>query len=552
MTSMRESELFRITTDFYNSKENTMKQDKDTTTIDTGALYDAIGFLLEADVYKMSHPHSYPKGLTSLQSNWTARGSRLADVTETVQFGQQATITRIARSAQRFFDADEDFVVNGYKSVAEKITGGDFDASHIRDLHRLGYLPVKFSALPEGTMVPIGVPGVIVEGTMAGSDKGDFGWVVNQIETALSANMWFPSTVATLAVRLRRLVNEYAAESGVDAGATGFMVHDFSMRGQCDLAAGGASGAAHLLASNGSDALPALTWIEQYYPGSNPVMASVPASEHSVETAYNQPKYAEDGVHRLPVDEADYVHAMLDAFPTGIVSIVADGLDYWTFLDLFSPEANNGLNRRIMEREGKVVIRPDSGKPELIINGDPEATPGSNAYRGSLDVLYGYFGGTKNDKGFIDLDPHIGLIYGDGMTYQSINAICQGAMGNGFSIAPLVFGVGSLSYVGGEITDGDITMMITRDLFNYAMKATSAVIDGVEVPLQKAPLTDAGKQSARGRLVVVAGEDGKPELIQDATESDQRRSIMQTVWEDGAFVTTTTFEQIKERVAQAL
>ena len=544
MTSMRETALFDLTTKFYqHRKAHTMT-----------TRYDAIEFLLNADVYKVSHPHAYPKGTTYLQSNWTARGSRLEDVTETVQFGIQAAIATITGQAERFFAADENEVVSLYAEVVEQIVGQEFDATHIRELHRLGRLPVTFSALPEGSLVPIGVPGMIVEVSEEYRDghAGDFGWVVLYMETALSNLIWSPATVATLAYRLRALVNGYAEQTGVPAAATAFMLHDFSLRGQF-VGAGGASGAAHLLASDGSDCLPALEYIDRYYPNedrSGFVLGSVPATEHSVQTAYNQPAWDQDG-HRVAVDEASYVHAILDAYPTGIVSIVADGLDYWSFLDLFSPEAGNGLYKRVIEREGKVVLRPDSGDPVKIINGDPEAPEGSSAYLGTLRVLANHFGASVNEKGFLDLDPHIGVIYGDGMTYQSITAICEGAISNGFSVGSLVFGVGSLSYVGGEITDGTITAMVTRDLFNYAMKATAAIIQGRPVALQKAPMTDSGtKMSARGRLAVLPDGNGRPTLVQNATEDEQARSLLTPVWSNGEFVRVDTFNTVKQRVAE--
>ena len=145
-----------------------------------------------------------------------------------------------------------------------------------------------------------------------------------------------------------------------------------------------------------------------------------------------------------------------------------------------------------MGRDGKLVIRPDSGDPVKIICGDPEASPDSPEYKGSVRVLWETFRGTLNSKGYIQLDPHIGLIYGDSITLDRCKAICEGLEANGFASTNIVFGIGSYTY-----------QHVTRDTFGFAMKATYGVINGKPVEIYKTPKTDSGlKNSAKGLLRV--------------------------------------------------
>lgn len=88
-----------------------------------------------------------------------------------------------------------------------------------------------------------------------------------------------------------------------------------------------------------------------------------------------------------------------DLYPSGIVSIVSDTYDLWQVCTDFLPR----LKEKIAARDGKVVIRPDSGDPELILCGDPNAPEGSPARRGVVNLLADEFGTVVNDKGFRDL-----------------------------------------------------------------------------------------------------------------------------------------------------
>jgi nicotinamide phosphoribosyltransferase len=141
-----------------------------------------------------------------------------------------------------------------------------------------------------------------------------------------------------------------------------------------------------------------------------------------------------------------------------------------------------------MARDGKLVIRPDSGNPIDIICGDPLAEWGTPAQKGAIQLLWDTFGGTINEKGFKVLDSHIGLIYGDSITLERAKRIFERLEENGFASSNVVLGVGSYTY-----------QHNTRDTFGFAMKATGAIVNGEERALFKDPITDDGtKRSFKG------------------------------------------------------
>ncbi|MHC0443561.1 nicotinate phosphoribosyltransferase, partial [Flavobacterium sp. 3-210] len=82
------------------------------------------------------------------------------------------------------------------------------------------------------------------------------------------------------------------------------------------------------------------------------------------------------------------------------------------------------LKNEIVSREGKVVIRPDSGDPVDIICGNPNGKT-EQEKKGVIELLWDVFGGTTNDKGFKELVPQIGAIYGDSITVARATQICE-------------------------------------------------------------------------------------------------------------------------------
>ena len=483
------------------------------------ATIDALAVLLETDAYKLDHRRQYPSGTEFVYSNLTARGSRVPGVDWTVFFGLQAYIRDLADRWQRFFDADVDEVCRAYEERVTDILGPNgVGSEHLRELHAYGRLPLRFRALPEGTVTPLGIPYLTVENVVP-----QFFWLTNYIETDLSAALWQPITSATTAWRNRCLLDERAEASGVDVTAVDWQGHDFSARGMAGMAAASVSGAGHLLSFTGTDSLSALGWIDRFYPGSPTEMVlggSVPATEHSVMTASG------------PEGELATFERLLGLYPAGIVSVVSDSWDLWQVVTEFLP----ALKDTIMARDGKLVVRPDSGDPELILCGDPAAPAGSPQRKGVVNLLADTFGTRVNAAGFRELDPHVGVIYGDSINYERADSITTNLMGQGYASTVPVFGFGSYTY-----------QFVTRDTFSLAVKATWVQVDGEGRDIFKDPVTDSGtKRSARGRLAVLDGVDGALTLVQQATAAQESDSRLRTVFSDGEFVgATVSFADVR-------
>ena len=480
-----------------------------------------IDTLLATDAYKLDHRRQYPEGTEVVFSNLTARGTRIPGVDVTVFFGLQALLTQINERWEEFFNLDDaslDAVLAKYDSIVTSLLGAnEVGTDHFRTLHGIGHLPLRVKAFREGSLVPLRVPYFTVENT----DPRVF-WLTNYLETELSAELWQPITSATLAWRNRCLLDERAAASG-DPEAVDFQGHDFSCRGMAGIYAAAASSAGHLLSFRGTDTLSAIRFVDRFYPGDNgDVAGSCPATEHSVMCAGGRDS------------EFETFERLLDLYPSGTLAIVSDTYDLWQVCTDFLPR----LKDKIIARDGKLVIRPDSGEPELILCGDPSAPEGSPAHRGVVNLLADEFGTVLNDKGLRDLDPHVGAIYGDSITFERADAITANLIRQGFASTAVVFGYGSYTY-----------QYQTRDTFKMAMKATWVQVNGQGRDIQKDPVTDDGtKKSATGRLAVRRAADGRPYLIEHADSDQEANQELVLVYEDGKLLRQISFADVRDNL----
>lgn len=470
------------------------------------------------DGYKIDHRRQYPDKTEFVYSNWTPRGSRTGHQ-HVVFFGLQYFLEKYLENEWHwgFFTLDRGYVAKKY---ADRINGylgpNSVGTAHIEALHDLGYLPLEFKALPEGTLVPLRVPMFTVTNT-----HPDFAWLVNYFETLLSATIWMPCTSATTAFYDRQILEKWAVKTGSPIEFVDWQGHDFSFRGMAGVEAAAMSGAGHLLSFTGTDTIPAIDFLEQYYfPGNTFIGGSVAATEHSVMCAGGDET------------EQETFERLLDLYTEGLVSVVSDTWDLWNVLTVILPN----LKGRITSRNGKLVIRPDSGDPVKIIVGDPNAVPGTPAYKGVIELLYETFGGTKTSTGHILLDEHVGAIYGDSITEDRMEAICAGLAAKGFASANMVFGIGSYTY-----------QHVTRDTYGFAMKSTWVQIDGEGKEIFKNPVTDDGlKKSAKGKIAVIKGLNGELQLVEGV--DDYEGDLLETVWSDGQFVRLNTLPEIRQRL----
>jgi nicotinamide phosphoribosyltransferase len=477
--------------------------------------------MLLCDFYKISHKNMYPEGTQIVYSTWTPRASRMKDVTEVVAFGAQAFIKNylIDFFNENFFKQPKEKVVADYKRILKYTLGVDADATHIEELHDLGALPLKIKALPEGTLVPLRVPMMTIQNT-----NGRFFWLTNYIETLASCELWQASTSATIAHEYRKLLDEAAKYTVGNTDFVQFQGHDFSMRGMSSLSSAVSSGMGHLLSFVGTDTIPAIQGAEQFYNANvekELVGTSIPATEHSIQCAYG--------------NDMEYLKAMMTkVHPSGFVSIVSDGYDFWDVIGRVLPE----LKSTIMARDGKVVIRPDSGDPVKIICGDYEAPIGSLEHKGAVEALWDIFGGTWTQNNRKLLDSHIGLIYGDAITLKRAEEICTKLEQKDFASINCVYGIGSYSY-----------QYNTRDTFGFALKSTLCVINGVEKQIFKDPKTDNGiKKSQKGKVVVL--KDGNTLKVVDGLSLNDKIAgdQLRTVFEDGHLVVDEKFSDIRARL----
>lgn len=479
------------------------------------------------DGYKLDHRRQYPEHTQRVYSNWTPRASRVEGSYDVVFFGLQYFLVKYLEEEMQngFFRRPLDEVVGKYKRRVNGYLGPNrIGSDHIAALHELGYIPLEFRALPEGTLVPLRVPMLTVENT-----HDDFAWVVNYIETLMSNILWMPCTSATTAYRYRKLLDAACKKTGGDTEFVNWQAHDFSMRGLPGVEAAQLSGAGHLLSFWGTDTIPAIDLIEDYYPNPEDLVSiagSVAATEHSVMSAGGQ------------LTELQTYERLLGLYPGDdpdgfeIVSVVSDTWDLWAVLTEHLPK----LKDKILARHGKLVVRPDSGDPVKIICGDPDSND-ERVRKGTIELLWDLFGGTVTDQGFKQLDPHIGAIYGDSITYERCEAILNGLERKGFASTNMVFGIGSYTY-----------QHVTRDTYGFAMKATSVVVDGQQRPIFKQPVTDDGtKFSAVGKLAVVNDERGLS-VINNATPEQEAASELKPVWRDGRLVYGQSFEGIRDRL----
>ena len=481
------------------------------------------------DFYKISHRAMYPQGTQVVYSTWTPRTSRIKGLNNVVAFGTQAFIKEYLLDVfeEHFFKRPKDQVIAEYKRLITATLGDpNPETKHLEDLHDLGYLPLSIKALPEGTVVPTRVPVMTIQNT-----NPKFFWLTNFIESLASSELWQAATSATLAVEYKKLMDKYANETNkAGAAFTIFQGHDFSMRGMSSLRSAILSGMGHLVAGfAGTDTIPAISAAEYYYNANvekELVGTSVPATEHSIQCAYG--------------NDMKYLRRMLsEVHPSGIVSIVSDGYDFWDVIGRVVP----ALKKEILARKGgpvgdKVVIRPDSGDPVLIVCGDPEAEVGSLEYKGAVEALYDTFGGTLSDEGYKVLDSHIGLIYGDAITLRRAEEIMERLKLKGFASTNVVFGIGSYTY-----------QYNTRDTFGFALKSTLCVINGDEKPIFKDPKTDDGvKKSQKGRVAVL--KDGNSCRVVDGLMLNERvdGDQLREVFRDGKLLVDENFADVRARI----
>jgi len=465
--------------------------------------------VLLADAYKYSHHKLYYPGTTRIYSYLESRGGQFDD---TVFFGLQYILKKWLSgqviTSQKLDEADE-------------VLPAVFGRTDIYDRSRFEYLlqkhggrlPVRIRAVAEGTRINTHQVLMTIENTDPAC-----AWVTNFLETILM-QVWYPTTVATVSGHVRDVVTGYFQQtaSATAAGSIDFVLNDFGFRGASSVESAAIGGAAHLIHFSGSDTIPANQLIRQYYNTTAIYGRSVPATEHSICTLLG-----EEG-------ELEVFRHILNTVPTGIVACVSDSYnilracrDYW----------GGELRQQILDRDGTLVIRPDSGDPVITL-------------LKVFEILMERFGYTINDKGYRVLPSQVRVLQGDGVNIDSIRAIYGALTLNGISAENLLLGMG-----------GALLQKVDRDTQQFALKCSYAEINGNAVDIRKYPMEldrsglyqPSFKQSKAGRLKLIR-ENGTYKTVNEQ-DGPALQDQLKTVFENGELVDETSFDEIKAKALQ--
>lgn len=443
-----------------------------------------------SDSYKVSHWKQYPPKTEKVYSYFESRGG---DFNEVTFFGLQYFLKKYLEGIQ----VTEEKIQEA-KAVWDAHLGpGFFNEEgwrHILEKHE-GRLPVSIKAVPEGATIPTSNVLMTIENT-----DPECYWLTNYLETLL-VQTWYPTTVCTLSRSIREMITGYLEATG-DPEGVGFKLHDFGFRGVSSPESAEIGGAAHIVNFMGTDTIAGAIAAMKYYNCEMPAF-SLPATEHSTMTAWGK-EYENEAFRNV-----------LDQYPEGLVACVSDSYDiYRACRDYWGWE----LKDKVLNRNGTLVVRPDSGDPHKVVNE-------------VLEILGSCFGYEVNEKGYKVLPPQIRVIQGDGVDFDTIERIFITMMDNGWSADNIVFGAG-----------GTLLQKMNRDTCKFAFKCSSATIDGAERDVYKEPVTDGGKRSKSGRLSLVF-RDGQYETV----KGDHPEDILTEVFRDGEVLVEHTFGDVRNR-----
>lgn len=453
----------------------------------------AKSIILNTDSYKISMFKQYPVGTTGVYSYIESRGGRYD---RTVFFGLQAFIKEYLLDPIN--QNDIDFAEEILTAHGEPFNRAGWQ--YILDKH-MGYLPVVIKAVPEGSVIPV----KHVLATIENTDPECF-WLTTWLETALLRAVWYPTTVATQSWTIKQVIKNFLEKTG-DPSTINFKLHDFGARGVSSMESAGIGGAAHLVNFMGTDTITGVLYAREFY-NAGISGFSIPAAEHSTITSWGR------------VGEVDAYRNMLNQFarPGSILAIVSDSYDIFNAANNLWGEE---LRQQVIDSGATVVIRPDSGDP-VVVN------------RQLIEILGEKFGYTINDKGFKVLN-NVRLIQGDGVNELTIRSILGAFMALGWSADNIAFGMG-----------GALLQQIDRDTQKFAMKCSSACVDGEWIDVQKDPITDSGKKSKAGRVDLWTNGTDYVSAV-STPECADWTSALQTVFVNGTLINECTFDEVRAR-----
>ena len=465
--------------------------------------------ILNSDSYKFSQYLQDPEKIETRFSYIESRGGLWS---QTVFFGLQMYLKEYLTKPITQEDID-------YAEPLIKAHGEPFNREgweYILHKHN-GYLPLRIKSAPEGLVIPVKNVLVTIENT-----DPNCAWLTSFVETSLLRGVWYPTTVCSNSYESKKIILDYLMKTG-DVSLIDYKLVDFGSRGVSSFETAGIGGIAHLVNFKVTDNITALLYGREYY-NIDVAGYSIPASEHSIACSYAAITPKEIVLSNDSKNELAYIRQMLkflDKYP--MVSIVGDAYDIYNFAELMG-----GIKEEIIEKtkDGKfVVLRPDTGNPPEVVTK-------------CLQILDKHFGSVVNDdKGFKVLN-HVRVIQGDGITQDTIDRILYRAMMAGYSADNITFGQG------GKLLQG-----VDRDTQKFAMKCSSIVVDDIEYGVFKAPITDMGKESKKGRITLYKNDEGYFTDLEGRTDCVE---VLQTVFENGKLVKDYTFDEVRKNASMML
>lgn len=362
-----------------------------------------------------------------------------------------------------------------------------------------GHLPVLIKAVPEGTVVPEGNVLLTIENTCP-----QCFWITNYLETLL-VELWYPCTIGTISREMKKVIRDALVRSGDSREENlEFRLHDFGYRGVSSPESAALGGAAHLLNFKGTDNLAGCELLMEYYDSGMPGF-SIPAAEHSTITSWGEEQ-----------EKEAYKH-ILEQYPDGLVAVVSDSWDVFRAArEIWGEE----LRSQVCRRNGRVIVRPDSGNPHTVL---PRV----------LDILGEQFGSRINEKSYKVLHDKIRVIQGDGIKRSTLAGILDAVMDHGWSADCISFGSG-----------GGLLQSCDRDTQNFALKCSHTVVHGQGQDVFKRPATDPMKNSKRGRLKLIKTEYGTYATIPVSMSGTDE---LVPAFRDGHVFTHNTLEDMRAR-----
>jgi nicotinamide phosphoribosyltransferase len=361
-----------------------------------------------------------------------------------------------------------------------------------------GMLPLRIKAVKEGSVTSAQNAIVTIENT-----DPEFYWLTNWAETVL-LQVWYPVTVATLSRAIKQTIGEALVRTG-DPSLLPLKLHDFGFRGVSSRESAAIGGAAHLFNFLGTDNLAAIELLQQYYGADMPGL-SIPASEHSTMTAWGREH------------EVDAFANMLTNVPEGILACVSDSYDIYNAVrNLWGGQ----LRDKILQRNGTLVIRPDSGDAVSVLEE-------------LFNIAAEKFGYQVNRKGWKVLAPQVRFIQGDGVNYYTIQNMIAQLTRKGWSMDNWSFGMG-----------GALLQQINRDTLRFALKCSAIDVNGQWHDVYKQPVTDPGKDSRAGRFVLLKEGNEYVTVKVDDPRATPAADQLETVVENGVLRREQTLDEIR-------